>query len=174
MQGAADLVLAIDNGLVTQMSVGMEVDPDGDLWSGSDDWGMPNKRDIVRLKNIFDASAVTYPASPTTAIALARSAWANVPVAPRERTRRLWEDARDVRAGRGTQAQADAVMHVLEALHAADTGEGRAAPTAQDAVIADLIADAKKAVDAVLAAQAKDPDAATDPDDKKVLAALQA
>ena len=46
--------------------------------------------------------------------------------------------------------------------------ELRAAPTAQDPIIAKKIADAHVAVGAALAAQAKDPDNNSDPTDKKV------
>ncbi len=156
MNVANDLLLAMDEDhrLVTQMSVGMQVDPDGDLWSGEDDYGMPNVRNIVKLANIFDTSAVTYPASPTTTISLARS-------------RYMYETARAVRAGRGTQAQAEAVMRALELIT-------RAEPTDEDPKIADAITEAKKAVADAIAAQTKDPDNNSDPADKKILAALQA
>ena len=173
MTGAADLVYAMENKLITQMSVGMEVDPEGDIWSGSDDYGMPNVRDIVRLANVFDVSAVTFPASPTTSIELAARAWDRVPEESRERTRKLWAIARDVRTGTATKAEADTVMHVLERMHQVDD-ETRNEPTAADAGIAVAINAAKKSVADAIAAQTADPDNNSDPVDKKILAALQA
>lgn len=170
MVSAQDLLYAIENRLITQMSVGMEVDPDGDIWSGEDDYGMPNIRNIVKLANVFDTSAVTYPASPTTSIDLAKRMWDRIPVESRERTRKLWAMARDVRAGRGTSAQADAVMHALERMHQVD--DLRSAPTDADSEVADALANAQKWLSDAKAAQAKDPDTNSDPDDKKVNALI--
>lgn len=120
MSLANDLCVALERGLITQMSVGMEVDPAGDVWSGEDDWGMPDVRDIFLLANVFDTSAVTYPASPTTSIELSRM-WSEIPAESRERTRKIWHVAKDVRQGRSiTQAEADTLMHVIERLHEVD------------------------------------------------------
>lgn len=158
MNNAHDLLLAMDpqHQLVTQMSVGMQVDPEGDLWSGSDDYGLPNVRNIVKLANIFDTSAVTYPASPTTTIATARSKFA-------------YEAARQVRAGRGTQQQGELVMRLLE-----EFGEHRDEPTAQDGKVADQITKVGHAIADLKAAQAADPDTNTDPQDAKVVKAIGA
>jgi uncharacterized protein len=58
---ASDLVLAIDRDDVTQMSCGFVVGDD--VWS--DDY---STRVIYAFAELFDVSAVTYPASPTTSI----------------------------------------------------------------------------------------------------------
>ena len=197
MSAAQDLVVCLERKTVTQMSIGMEVDPDGDVWSGADDYGMPDIRNIYRLANVFDVSAVTFPASPTTTIELAQRMWGAVPVESRERTRRLWSVARDARAGRSlSQADADALMHALEELATVDTAvsersadadrpgivegepraeeeedvrsEERATPTPQDPGIAEKIAAAHSAVSEALGAQSQDQDANTDPVDQQV------
>lgn len=183
MSAANDLAIALERGTVTQMSVGMVVDPAGDSWSGEDDYGMPNVRDIYRLAEIFDVSAVTYPASPTTSIDLARSAWSAVPVESRERTRKLWAIARDGRAGRDlSQADSDVLLHTLERLHAVDNlgvrdrdmpNTERSAPTPQDKNVLAALGDAHAAISAAITAQAADPDNNTDPVDKKVQKALE-
>lgn len=152
----ADLVAAIRNGLISQMSIGMQVDQDGDLWSNPGKDGLPTDRNITKLSGIFDTSAVTYPASPTTSIS-ARSAMA-------------YEAARNVRSGRATQEEGELAMRVLELF----AEENRAAPTAADPKITDAITAAKTAVTTAIGEQSKDPDNNTDPVDKKVMAALQA
>ena len=194
---ANDLIVALERGTVTQMSVGMQVDPDADQWSGEDERGLPNVRNIFGLDNIFDASAVTYPASKTTTLALA-SRMADLPPEVTVRTQRLWEMAREGRKGIISQADSDTLMHLIERLSAArsdgafvesieDTfdmsdeerselltatetllGESRNVPTKQDANVAKAIAAAHQAVGDALVAQAKDPDNNTDPDDQKV------
>jgi HK97 family phage prohead protease len=178
MSLANDLRIAMKRGLITQMSVGMEVDPAGDVWSGADDWGMENVRDIYRLANIFDTSAVTYPASPTTSIQLAERMWSGMPVESRERTRKLWQIAREGRAGRISQAESDVLLHTLERLHNVDTlgadEEVREAPNAADTAVAAAIQQAQHALQIALEAQAKDPDNGSDPDDKAVSDALNA
>jgi len=174
MSAANDLIVAMQRGTVTQMSVGMVVDPAGDVWTGEDELGLPNVRDIYMLADVFDVSAVTFPASPTTSIALAQRMWSSVPVASRERTRRLWSVARDRRAGRTlSQHEADMLMHAIERLYTADTDAGadgarRAAPTAQDAAVAEALAEAHAAISKALAAQAQDPDTNRDPADARV------
>ena len=172
---ANDLIVALERGTVNQMSVGMEVDPTGDIWAGEDDWGMPNERDIFRLANIFDTSAVTFPASPTTTLELAQRQWAAVPVASRERTRQLWELAREGRQGTLTQRDSDTLLHVLEDLYNVDTqGESRAEPTATDKKVTALIPKAIAAVHDVMQAQMTDPDNGHDPVDEDVVNHLTA
>jgi HK97 family phage prohead protease len=119
MSAAQDLIVALENRTITQMSVGMQVD--GDLWSGEDDRGQPNEREIFRLANIFDVSAVTYPASPTTSLALAQRAWAAVPDESRERVRQMFHLAKEGRKGRITQEESDTLLHFLEDLYTVDT-----------------------------------------------------
>ena len=123
MSAANDLIVAMERGTITQMSVGMQVDPDGDLWSGEDERGLPDIRNITKLAKVFDVSAVTYPASPTTSIELAQRMWAAVPVESRERTRQLWSIAREGRKGTLSQAESDTLMHTIEDLYTVDTAE---------------------------------------------------
>jgi HK97 family phage prohead protease len=60
---ANDLAVAIERGDISQMSVGFVVGKD----SWSDDY---STRTIRSISELLDVSAVTYPASPTTSIAL--------------------------------------------------------------------------------------------------------
>lgn len=135
MSSANDLVVAMERGTITQMSVGMQVDPDGDLWSGEDDRGLPDIRNITKLAKVFDVSAVTYPASPTTSIELAQRMWAAVPVESRERTRQLWSLAREGRKGTISQSESDTLMHAIEDLYTVDAAE---APEARTDVCTDI------------------------------------
>lgn len=63
---AADLLIAIERGDVSQMSCGFIVDPTGDEWSADS-----TQRSIYRFADLLDVSAVCFPASPTTSIQLA-------------------------------------------------------------------------------------------------------
>lgn len=60
---ASDLAIAIQRGDCSQMSIGMIVAED----SWADDW---SSRTIRSLDSLLDISAVTFPASPTTSIAM--------------------------------------------------------------------------------------------------------
>lgn len=113
---ANDLIVALERGTVTQMSVGMRVDPDGDHWSGEDANGLPDVRNIYRLADIFDTSAVTYPASTTTTLELA-ARMSDLPPEITVRTQKLWDLAREGRKGTITQAESDTLMHLIEQLH---------------------------------------------------------
>jgi HK97 family phage prohead protease len=66
MSPAQNLLVALERGDVSQMSVGFVVADD----SWSDDW---SERSIHRFEELLDVSAVTYPASPTTSISLVGS-----------------------------------------------------------------------------------------------------
>ena len=66
---ASDVAAVIERGDVTQMSVGFVVAKGGDAWN--DDF---TYRRITRLGELMDCSPVTYPASPTTSIQIAREA----------------------------------------------------------------------------------------------------
>ena len=81
-QLANDLVIAIERGDVSQMSVGFVVADD----SWSDDW---TQRSIHRFEELLDVSAVTYPASPTTSIDIANRMLMEIPVESRVRVRKL-------------------------------------------------------------------------------------
>lgn len=122
MQLARDLMAAIESRLVTQMSVGMVV--------GTDEWDASyQSRDIYSLSDILDASAVTYPASPTTAIDAAKRSLMSLPIESRARFRPLWTAARDeLRAGKQMRDEERALlMEALETLQLADDFEAHPA-----------------------------------------------
>jgi HK97 family phage prohead protease len=115
-QLANDLAIAIERGDVSQMSFGFVVAPAGDAWS--DDWCT---RDIWAFEELFDVSAVTYPAYKTTSVEIAQRMMTAAPVQSRTRLRRMWSVAREVREGKVLSADNAAMLQTaLEALHAAD------------------------------------------------------
>jgi HK97 family phage prohead protease len=88
-QLASDFAIAVERGDITQMSVGMIV--------GRDEWGVAEgreTRDVHALDDLLDVSGVTYPASPTTSIEIARRMALEVPVESQARVRRLEVDLR--------------------------------------------------------------------------------
>lgn len=112
---ANDLAVAIERGDVNQMSCGFSVA--ADIWNGDE-----TERSISKFADMFDVSAVTYPASPTTSIELAfRSIFAR-PIETQVRTRQLWvEIGRDFRDGNAlSSATKEKLQTALEALHTAD------------------------------------------------------
>lgn len=170
MSGANDLLLGLENGTISQMSVGMQVDPAGDVWSGEDDYGLPNVRDIYRLANIFDASAVAFPANPDTELELASARMAEFPPEITQRAQRLEEIAKRGRQGLLSQAESDDLLHVIRRLFMPTE---RSAPTAQDSKVAAGLASIGQAIHDTMAAQVKDPDNNTDPTDKKIMTGLK-
>lgn len=113
-QLANDLAVAIERGDVSQMSCGFVVAMD--TWN--DDF---TQRDIWRFQELFDVSAVTYPASPTTSIELSLRAMMAAPVESRARIRQVWIAAREQREGKVLSAEnAGLLQQALEALHQAD------------------------------------------------------
>lgn len=123
-QLANDLWVAISRGDVSQMSIGFALGP------GDDEWTKDEKhRRIFRFRRLLDVSAVAYPASPSTSIAVRA-----VPVQSRARARRL---VSDLRSGRAVSAeQLRSVASVLgAALEVGDapardvTAPRRAGPT---------------------------------------------
>lgn len=64
---AADLLALLERGDVTQMSFGFSIRPNGENWAKNDEglW----IRTITRVR-LFDVSPVTYPAYPTTDVAI--------------------------------------------------------------------------------------------------------
>jgi HK97 family phage prohead protease len=66
-RAANDLVIAVERGDISQMSVGFMVGPGGDEWNRTRD-----ERSVKRFKTMPDVSAVTYPASPSTSLELAQ------------------------------------------------------------------------------------------------------
>lgn len=113
-QLACDLAVAIERGDVTQMSCGFVV--------AMDTWNADyTERDIWRLEQLFDVSAVTYPASPTTSIELALRSMMAAPVESRARLRHVWIAAREAREGKVLSAEnAGLLQQALDALHEAD------------------------------------------------------
>ena len=113
-QLACDLAIAIERGDVSQMSCGFVVGMD--TWN--DDY---TQRDIWRLEDLFDVSAVTYPASPTTSVELALRSLMAAPVESRARLRQVWIAAREAREGKVLSAEnAGLLQQALDALHEAD------------------------------------------------------
>lgn len=169
-QLATDLYVAAERGDINQMSVGMIV--------GEDSWDAPQEnREITKLKALEDVSAVTYPASPTTNIAVAQRMLMEMPVESRERVRRMWAITRDLHDGRPVEpADIDVLSDGLRALAEADEvtaeEELRAEPTPQDKGIAAKIKNAHQAVTDAIHAQMGDPDNATDPVDGEVMGHL--
>ncbi|HEX5347843.1 MAG TPA: HK97 family phage prohead protease [Pseudonocardiaceae bacterium] len=113
-QLANDLAVAIERGDVNQMSCGFVV--------ANDDWNSDyTQRDIYRFEELFDVSAVTYPASPTTSVELALRSMMSAPVESRARVRKLWQVTHEMRAGKVlSAANATLLQDALEALHQAD------------------------------------------------------
>ena len=113
-QLANDLVIAIERGDVSQMSCGFSV--------ADDDWNSDyTERTIHRFQKMYDVSAVTYPASPTTGIEIAQRMLMEQPLETRARVRKLWAISNELRAGKVlSQDNADALTNALGALSSAD------------------------------------------------------
>lgn len=112
---ANDLAVAIERGDVNQMSCGFCV--------GADDWNdAGDERSISKFSDLFDVSAVTYPASPTTSIELAYRSILARPPESQARVRQLWVAVgRDFREGKMLSAEnAGQLQAALDALHTAD------------------------------------------------------
>lgn len=113
-QLANDLVIAIERGDINQMSCGFSVADDN--WN--DDY---SSRTINRFQKMYDVSAVTYPASPTTNIEIAQRMLMGMPIESRARVRKMWSISTELRAGKVlSQKNADALTATLAAMHQAD------------------------------------------------------
>lgn len=113
-QMANDLAVAVERGDVSQMSCGFVVAEDE--WRWADDG--EEERDIFSFDDLFDVSAVTYPASPTTSIEVAQRMLAMAGQESRERIRRLFELGSAVRSGRAlAQKEGDDLRAAAEALY---------------------------------------------------------
>jgi HK97 family phage prohead protease len=170
MAGAQELLLGLENGTIRKMSVGMQVDPEGDEWTGEDKYGMPNVRNITKLANIFDVSAVAFPANPNTALELASARMEEFPPEVTARVQHLEQLAKEGRKGMLSQADSDALLNVVRRLFGT---EDRAPATNQDSKVMAGMASIGQAIHDTLAAQVKDPDNNTDPKDKKILSGLK-
>lgn len=114
-QAANDLAVAIERGDVSQMSCGFIV--------GDDNWNEDcDERMINQLQDLLDVSAVTYPASPTTTIAVAqRMLMQATRTESKARIRQAWLALRELREGKVLSAPNQKLLiGALEALHAAD------------------------------------------------------
>jgi HK97 family phage prohead protease len=110
-----DLAIAIERGDVNQMSVGFIV--------GRDKWSSDmNTRDIYDIKELFDVSAVTYPASPTTSIEIGQRMWDSMPIESRARVRRAWVVAAELRSGKMvSKSNAELLQGAFDSLATVDT-----------------------------------------------------
>lgn len=113
---ANDLAVAVERGDITQMSCGFVVATGGDEWRFADDG--TEERDIYSFDDLFDVSAVTYPASPTTSIELTQRMLVQAGVESRERIRRLFDLGGSVRAGAAlSQHDGEELRAAAEALY---------------------------------------------------------
>jgi HK97 family phage prohead protease len=116
-QLANDLAIAIERRDLTSMSIGFSCGQD--VWS--DDF---QEREVQSFSDLVDISAVTYPASPTTSIDVARRMAMEIPIESGARARKMYVDSR---AGKKMSASnANLVLEALHNLHSA-LGEAGAA-----------------------------------------------
>jgi HK97 family phage prohead protease len=108
-QLANDLAIAIERGDVSQMSCGFIV--------ARDEWDdAMEDRAIHSFADLLDVSAVTYPASPTTSIAVAHRMALEIPIESRARLRKIYAE---LRAGRVlSQDNQDKLVAAAHAIHA--------------------------------------------------------
>lgn len=120
-QTAYDLACSIERGDTSQMSIGFVVADGGDEWKWGDD-GI-EERDVFSLGELFDVSAVTYPASPSTSIEIAQRMIARSGAESQERVRRLFELGGAIRSGRTlTPKDGEDLRATAEALFKASEG----------------------------------------------------
>lgn len=120
-QAANDLAVAVERGDVNQMSIGFMVATGGDAWRIGDD-GI-EERTISAIGELFDVSAVTYPASPTTSIELAQRTLMHASAETRERIRRLFQIGAAARSGSPlSQKDGEELRAVAESLYRAEEG----------------------------------------------------
>jgi HK97 family phage prohead protease len=114
-QIANDLSIAIERGDVSQMSCGFIV--------ARDEWDEAMEdRTVLQFRELLDVSAVTYPASPTTSIAVAERMALEVPVESRARLRRMHQE---LRGGKTLSASRQREMTALLGGFAGDVGPSR-------------------------------------------------
>jgi HK97 family phage prohead protease len=152
---ATDLAVAIERGDVNQMSCGFIVARD--TWNADE-----TQRSIELFQDLLDVSAVTYPASLTTDIAVAQRMMMEMPVESRARLVKsigqMESFAVDLRAGKslsGPNAQqlAAGAAHVTQALQALNTVLAQADPADLPGQDDDTVSD-----------ETDTPDADSDPD----------
>lgn len=161
-QDSHDLARAINRGDVSQMSVGFIVADDS--WNPAQ-----TERTIYRFADFLDVSAVTYPASTSTSVAVAQRMMEQIPVESRARVRKMWSITRDLREGRPVDGDAIQTLAAgLSALSDADDEE-RDAPTAVDKQMPKVLADAHTMVHAAMQKQMNDPDNGSDPVDGQIM-----
>ena len=110
---ANNLVVAVERGDVSQMSVG--------FLCGEDEWNEDfTQRTVRRFAAMPDASAVSFPCSPTTSLEIAQRMATDIPVESRARVRRLYIglQAANLRAGKVLSGQnADQIAQATKLLH---------------------------------------------------------
>lgn len=107
-QIANDLAIAIERGDVSQMSVG--------FICAEDEWDLDfENRTVKRFAQFLDISAVTYPASPTTSIDVARRMAFAMPEASRARIDKMFVDLRSGKVL--SQGNQDKIMGAVTTLH---------------------------------------------------------
>lgn len=114
---ANDLVIALERGVISKMSVGFTVAPGGDKWTD----GL-TKRSISDFGDFLDVSAVNIPASATTSISLAQRMASQMPSETTARIAKLCAELRsdnsELRAGKVlSQQNHDALSAALDLLH---------------------------------------------------------
>ncbi|HEY1690069.1 MAG TPA: HK97 family phage prohead protease [Solirubrobacteraceae bacterium] len=114
-QIANDLMIAIERGDVAEMSSGFIV--------ARDEWDeQMEHREVLQLADLLDVSAVTFPASPTTSVEIAKRMAYAMPEESRARMRKLYAD---VRAGKVlSQGNQDKLVSAVKALHEVLGGAG--------------------------------------------------
>lgn len=114
-QIANDLAIAVERGDVTQMSCGFIV--------ARDEWDEDMEhRTVLQFADLLDVSAVTYPASPTTSVQIAKRMALEMPVESRARIRKLYAE---VRAGhRLTEEEERDLVAAWTPLHSQHAPDG--------------------------------------------------
>jgi HK97 family phage prohead protease len=112
-QVAQDLAIAIERGDVSQMSVGFTVE--SDTWNTAE-----TERRIHSLGHLFDVSAVTYPASPTTHIEVAQRMLASRPIETFADLDKIFVELRNVEQRKGAvlnQSLQAKLLNATQTLH---------------------------------------------------------
>ena len=106
-QLANDLVIAIERGDVSQMSVG--------FLTARDHWADDEHRTVQEFERLLDISAVTYPASPSTSLEIAQRMAMAMPLESQARVRKL---AGELRSGKVLSGpNQEKVMQAAQFMH---------------------------------------------------------
>lgn len=99
---ANNLAVRLERGDISQMSCGFIVGYDGDDWNDAED-----QRVINRFQELFDVSAVTYPASPSTVVEIQQRMASRLTIQTEVRARRLYTE---LRAGKKLSAAHEGML----------------------------------------------------------------